>query len=206
MYAGIVGSCRIKIEDFSLFIIRNHLSLHLLISLHLSSKVKPTHVLFPLPPHGPRVDDCMTINSNLFTMFQSNPSTFIVTFADESTYYVLGSKTIHPTPLITLTYVMSLPQLSFNLIYVGKLTCTLNYSISFFRDYCLIQGLSTKRIISRGQESRGLYILEMEVPKSVACFRVVTSFKLHCCLSHPSLSLLKKLYTQFSRQSSLNCE
>ena len=63
-----------------------------------------------------------------------------------------------------------------------------------------------KRIIRRGRESMGLYILDTEVPKFVACFGVVTSFELHCSLSHPSLSLLKKLYPQFSSLSSLNCE
>ena len=41
MYVRIVGSCRIKIEDFRLFIIINHVSLHLVLSLHSSSQVKP---------------------------------------------------------------------------------------------------------------------------------------------------------------------
>ena len=68
----------------------------------------------------------------------------------------------------------------------------------------LIQDLSTKR--SGGRDFRGLYILETEVPKSVACFGVVTPFELHCRLGHPSLPLLKKLYPQFSSLSSLNCE
>ena len=62
----------------------------------------------------------------------------------------------------------------------------------------------TKQIIGRGRESKSLYILETEVPKSVASLRVVTFFELHCRLSYPSLSSLKKLYPQFS--SSLNCE
>ena len=53
-------------------------------------------------------------NSNLFTKFQPHLSTSAITLADGSTSYVLRSKTIHPTPLITLTSVMSLPQLSFN--------------------------------------------------------------------------------------------
>ena len=44
------------------------------------------------------------------------------------------------------------------------------------------------------------------MPKSVTCSGVVTPFKLHCCLGHPSLSLLKKLYPQFSSLSSLNCK
>ena len=91
----------------------------------------------------------MTSNFNLFTMFQSNPSTSIVTLVDGSTSCVLGLRTIHPTPLITLTYVMSLLQFSFSLISVSKRTRTLNCSISFFPDYCLIKDLSTKRIIGR---------------------------------------------------------
>ena len=148
----------------------------------------------------------MTGNSILFATFQSHPSTSIVTFADGSTFCILGSKAIHPIPLITLTYVLSLPQFSFNLIYMSKLTHTLNCSISFFSNHCLIQDLSTKRIIGRGCESEGLYILEIEVPKSVACSGVVTLFELHCCLGHPFLPMLNKLYPQFSSLSPLNCE
>ena len=148
----------------------------------------------------------MTGNSSLFTMFQPNPSTSTITLTDGSTSCVLGSGTIHPTPLITLTYVLSLLQFSFNLISVSKLTRTLNCSISFLPDYCLIQDLLKKRIIGRGRESWGLYILETEVLKSVACSGVVTLFELHCRLGHPSLSVLKKLYPQFSSLSSLKCK
>ena len=136
----------------------------------------------------------MTSNSSLFTTFQPHSSTSTVTLADGSTSYVLGSGTIHPTLLITLTSVLSLPQFSFNLISMSKLTCTLNCSISFFPDYCLIHDLLTKRIIGRGRESGGLYTLDIEVPKFVACSIVLTSFELHCRLDHLSLSLLKKLY------------
>ena len=107
--------------------------------------------------------DHMIGNSDLFTTFQPQPSTSIVTLTDGSTSCVLGSRTIHPTPLITLTSVMSLPQFYFNLLLVNKLTHTHNCSISFFPDYCLIQDLLTKRIIGRGRESGGLYILETEV-------------------------------------------
>ena len=148
----------------------------------------------------------MTSNSNVFTTFQSHPSISTIILADGSTSCILGSGTIHLTLLITLTFVSSSSQFSFNLIFVSKLTHTLNYSISFFLDYCFIQDLSTKRIIGRGHEPKGIYILDTEVPKSVAYSRVVTPFESHCRLSHPSLSLLKKLYPQFSSLSSLNCE
>ena len=53
--------------------------------------------------------DHMTSNSSLFTTFQSHPSTSTVTLADRSTSCVLGSRIIHLTPLITLTFVLSLP-------------------------------------------------------------------------------------------------
>ena len=116
------------------------------------------------------------------------------------------SRTKHPTPLITLTFVPSLPQFSFNLISMSKLIHTLNCSISFFPGHCLIQDLSTKRIVGRGRKFGGFYILETEVPKSVACSGVVTPFELHCRPGHPSLPLLKKLYPRFSNLSSLNYE
>ena len=64
----------------------------------------------------------------------------------------------------------------------------------------------TKRIIGRGHESEGLYILDTKVPKLVVCSRVLTSFELCYRLGHPSLSLLKKLHPQFSSRSSLNYE
>ena len=89
---------------------------------------------------------------------------------------------------------------------MSKLTRTLNSSISFFPNYCLIQDLSTNQIIGRGREFEGLYILEPKVSTFVACSGVVTPFELHSRLSHPSLCLLKKLYPQFSSLSSSNCE
>ena len=98
--------------------------------------------------------DHMTGNSSLFTTFQFHPSTSIVSLVDGSTSCVLGLGTIHLTPLITLTFVMSLSQFFFNLIYVSKLTRTFHCSISLFTDYCFIQDLSTKQIIGRGCESR----------------------------------------------------
>ena len=77
---------------------------------------------------------------------------------------------------------------------MSKLTLTLNCSISFFPNYCLIKNLLTKRIIGRAREYGGLYIIEIEVSKSVACSGVVTPFELHCRLDNHFLSLLKKLY------------
>ena len=89
---------------------------------------------------------------------------------------------------------------------MSKLTRTLNCSISFFPGYCLFKDLLTKRVIGRGQESRGLYILDLELSNPIACSGIANPHKVHCRLGNLSLSLLKKLFPQFSSLSSLNCE
>ena len=63
-----------------------------------------------------------------------------------------------------------------------------------------------KQVISRGQESRGLYILDPKLPKPIACSGIANPHEVHCRLGHSSLSLLKKLFPQFSNMSLLNCE
>ena len=149
--------------------------------------------------------DHMTGNFSLFTTFQSHPSISTITLTDGSKSCVLRSDTINHTPLIPFTYVISLPQFFFNLISMSKVTRTLNYNISFFPGYCLFQDLLTNRVISRGQESEGLYILDPKLSKPIACSRIASLHEVLCRLGHPSLSLLKKLFPQFYSLS-LNCE
>ena len=111
-----------------------------------------------------------------------------------------------PTPSIPLTSVLSLPNFSFNLMSVSKLTRALKCYISFFPDFCLFQDLMTKRIIGRGRESGGLYILDPTIQRPIACSGVTTPFETYCRLGHLSLPLLKKLCPQFSSLLSLDCE
>ena len=94
--------------------------------------------------------DHMTGNSSLFSTFQSQSPPSTVTLADGSHSCVLGSGTIVPTPSIPLTSVLSLPNFSFNLMSVSKVTRALKCYISFFPDFCLFQDLMTKQIIGRG--------------------------------------------------------
>ena len=145
-------------------------------------------------------------NSSLFSTFQSQLSPSIVTLADGSQSCVLGSGTIVPTPSIPLTSVLSLPNFSFNLMSVSKLTRALKCYILFFPDFCLFQDLMTKQIIGRGRESGVLYILDPTVSKLIACSGVTTSFETHCRLGHPSLPLLKNSCPRFSSQLSIDCE
>ena len=69
-----------------------------------------------------RAKDHMIGNSSLFSTFQSQPSPSTVTLENGSQSCVLRSGTIVPTPSIPLTLVLSLPNFSFNLMHVIKLT------------------------------------------------------------------------------------
>ena len=60
--------------------------------------------------------------------------------------------------------------------------------------------------IGKGREYGGLYILDLAILRPIACSGVTTPFETHCRLGHPSLSVLKKLCSQFSSLSSLDCE
>jgi len=72
----------------------------------------------------------------------------------------------------------------------------------------------TGKIISKGRESGGLYMLETtilkmsnpKVPKLIACSSTMTPLELHYRLGHPSLPILKKLFPHFQKLSHLNCE
>ena len=150
--------------------------------------------------------DHMTGNSSQFSTFQSQPSTSTITLADGSQSCVLGSGTIFPTPSIPLSSVLSLLDFSLDLVSVSKLTRAPKCCVSFFPDFCLFQDLMTKQIIGRGHESGGLYILELAVPRPIACSGVTTPYETHYRLGHPSIPLLKKLCPQFSSLSSLDCE
>jgi len=148
----------------------------------------------------------MTGNSHLFSRPLSPAPFPSVTLADGSTSSVLGSGTIHLTPSFSLSSVLHLPNLSFNLISTSQLTHDLNCVVMFFSGYCLFQDRVTKKIIGRGYESGGLYLFDHQVSQAVACPIVPSPFEVHCRLGHPSLFVLKKLYPKFRSLSSLNCD
>ena len=80
----------------------------------------------------------MTGNSSLFSTFQSQSSPSTITLADGSQSYVLGSGIVFPTPSIPLSSVLSLPNFSFNLVSMSKLTRALKCCVSFCPNYSLL--------------------------------------------------------------------
>ncbi|KAJ9561432.1 hypothetical protein OSB04_006592 [Centaurea solstitialis] len=150
--------------------------------------------------------DHMTGNPTLFSTFDKHMSPSHVTIADGSASSVLGSGTIELTPSVSLSYVLSLPKFSFNLLSVSRITRALNCSVEFFPEFCVFKDLLMKKIIGRGWEVDGLYIFEHQPSRSLACSNSSSPLEVHCRLGHPSLHNLKKLCPEFSSLPSLQCE
>ncbi|KAL3537868.1 hypothetical protein ACH5RR_001234 [Cinchona calisaya] len=151
----------------------------------------------------------MTGATGILFSFSSDTNLPSVTLADGSMTSVVGSGIANPTTSISLSSVLCLPNFSFNLLSVSKITRTLNCFVSFFPDHCVFQDLMTKKIIGGGRESGGLYLLEtpsMKVPKPIACLNTLTPLEIHYRLRHPLLSILKKLFSNFQNLSYLNCK
>lgn len=121
--------------------------------------------------------DHMTGNPENFTTFIKHSAPH-VTMADGSTYEIKGSGHVKPTSSITLSSVLSIPKLAFNLISVSKITKSLNCCASFFPDHCVFQDLLTKKIFGKGHVSNGLYVLDEWTPQSVACIATSSQQKL----------------------------
>ena len=72
--------------------------------------------------------------------------------------------TVKISESLTLVDVLCVPSFSFNLISISKLTSSLNCCIFFLSNLCFIQDLVKWKLIGRGKEKEGLYLLEHQDP------------------------------------------
>ncbi|KAL3518521.1 hypothetical protein ACH5RR_021110 [Cinchona calisaya] len=124
----------------------------------------------------------MTGDTGILFSFSSHTNLPSVTLADGSMTSVVGSGIANLTTSISLSSVLCLPNFSFNLLSVSKITRALNCFVSFFPDHCVFQDLMTRKIIGRGREFGGLYLVEtpsMKVPKPIACSSTLTPLEVH---------------------------
>lgn len=93
---------------------------------------------------GSSATDHMTGNPDIFFHFRSHTASSSVTIADGTTYNIAGAGAVQPISSSTLSSVLYLPSLVFNLIYVSRITRDLNCCISFYTDHCLFQDLMSR--------------------------------------------------------------
>ena len=113
----------------------------------------------------------------------------------------------HPLPSLPLTYVLYTPECLFNLIFISKITRTLNcFCFIIFSDkFVTLQDRSTGKTIGIGHESQGLYKLTSKSSPAV-CVSTDAPLLIHSRLGHPSLSKFQKMVTRFPTLSLLACE
>lgn len=95
---------------------------------------------------------------------------------------------------------------SFNLIYVKKHTCTLDYSVLFIDKSVYVQDRRIRQMIGTRSEYKGLYHLS----PLMACTFIASQSLTHQCLGHPSLNKMRNkmrlLVPSFSMFSSFECQ
>ena len=83
----------------------------------------------------------------------------MITLANRSQTMAKGIGSACPLPSIPLTSVLYVPNSSFNLISINKLTRDLNRLITFSYNSVTLQDQSTGRTIDIGREFKGLFHL-----------------------------------------------
>ncbi|KAJ9699454.1 hypothetical protein PVL29_008172 [Vitis rotundifolia] len=149
--------------------------------------------------------DHISGNKDFFSSITTTSALPTVTLANGSQTVAKGIGLAHPLPSLPLTSVLYTPECSFNLIFISKITCTLNCSITFSDKFVTLQDRRTGKTISIRRESQGLYHLTS--PSTPAIFiSTYAPLLIHSRLGYPSLSKFQKMVPHFSSLSSLSCE
>ena len=78
----------------------------------------------------------------------------MITLANRTQTIAKGIDSTSPLPSLPLTFVLHVPDSSFNLISISKLTCDLNCFITFSNTFVTLQDRSTGRTIGIGDENQ----------------------------------------------------
>lgn len=115
--------------------------------------------------HG--ASDNVTGTASFFSELSLLKYPYYITVADGSKVEATGVGRVSLIPSLSLCYVLLIPNCPVNLIFIRKLSNSLNCVITFTFDSFLIQDWSTGQTIGVGIESSGLYYLQP--PTSVVC-------------------------------------
>ncbi|XP_055814269.1 uncharacterized protein LOC129883678 [Solanum dulcamara] len=94
---------------------------------------------------------------------------------------------------LTVKNVLHVPDFKFNLLSVAKLTKDLSCGVSFFLNFCVLQGLYSGKVIGIDREDKGLYVLKDEIKAVVGgAIKDINNTDLwHMRLGHPSLKAMQ---------------
>ena len=117
--------------------------------------------------------------------------------------HIAGQGNINLTLSLTLKFVLHVPKLLINLLYIHQITKDLNCSVTFFSSYCVFQDRIMRRMIGHAREWVGFYFLETSsgsgdiLPRSHLSTFSPNKYQIwlhHFRLGHPPFSLLNKMF------------
>ena len=149
--------------------------------------------------------DHISSNKDIFFFLTITSLLPIITLVNRSQTMAKGIGSTCPLPSIPLTSVLYVHDSSFNLISINKLTCDLNYLITFFDNSVTLQDRSTGRTIGIGRELQGLFHLSLP-SSSTVCTSMITPPFIHSRLGHSNISKFRVMVPRFSSLSSIVCE
>ncbi|CAM8934312.1 unnamed protein product [Rhodiola kirilowii] len=101
----------------------------------------------------------MTGTSQFFSSYTPCTGNKKVKMADDSFATIAGKGTVIITPSLTLKNVLHVPLLSYNLLFVSKLTLDHNCRVIFCPSGCEFQDSTLGKIIGGAKHACGLYLL-----------------------------------------------
>ena len=163
-----------------------------------------------------RATDHMTGREKLFSSYTPSPRNHRVKFVDGSYTVIAGIGTIEIGPMISLKEVLHVPNVSYNLISIRKITKELNCLVKFSPTDCVFQDRISGRTIGNAKEFNGLYRFEKNFIVNGQAHTTVCNpslsgedqiILLHCRLGHPSFLYLKHLFPSlFKKNDSFQCK
>ncbi|XP_074318743.1 uncharacterized protein LOC141655567 [Silene latifolia] len=144
--------------------------------------------------------DHMTSDASLLCNIVNLSCPLLVTLPDGTVKQVFKTGTVYLTSTITLSDVLLIPDFQPNLLSVGKLISRNNLVVTFLKDICLFQDLSSKRTIAQGNRSGDLYTIRVPIFQKACNNTSLSSFStakqlnvalFHSRLGHPSVEKLK---------------
>jgi len=139
----------------------------------------------------------------LFSSLSSPNPLPSLTLADGSRVSSHDVDTVKLFSSVTIDNVLYVPRSPFNLLFISRLTRSLDCVVSFTNNSLCLQDRSSKQVIDTGCESHGLYHLR---PSTHIGAIMESPSLLHAQLGHPILAKLQQLVPALSKLSCLVCE
>ncbi|CAL9024038.1 unnamed protein product, partial [Prunus brigantina] len=138
--------------------------------------------------------DHITSSPDLLHTSASHPSS--VELPNGSRVDIISTGSLKINSDLVIKDVLSVPSFNVNLLSVSKITRDLHCTIIFHPGFCILQDLTTKKVIGLGKEHNGLYYLTKPTdikPPPAAHTTSTNSDLWHRRLGHPSAAPLQFL-------------